>query len=254
MNLPKKIIPQISAVIIIIIMLLLAIYLGQKQNEQSKNEVMPALSDEFLDSLDANTDPTFAGLYSEEKPVTGQDITEGDTFTKKYLATLPEDIAREDILEKERMDAFIQVYKGELLPEVNVKDELILQSATVDEKASYLETISPGQDSSVHVLTSNMVDQALADHLNAKPARMNALIEKINHNIDMLTNTPVPQDMLDLHTKNIAAHQSLLESTKLLENVNNDFVGALIGTHNIKELGPTFREIATEINQLKDDQ
>lgn len=181
----------------------------------------------------------------------GNQVAEANTWTQKYLASLPEDTPPDQILDETRLEAFVNVNKGQLLP--TLPEGLIKTTPASGKEAikMYLDAISPVQNKNLSTVSNQDIETAwrLA-YQNNQPETINSLIQKLHNNVDVLQAVAAPEELEALHTKITAAAHALTNNTELLRDMNKDFVGGLIGAKNIEELGAVFGEIQEEIKAL----
>lgn len=185
--------------------------------------------------------------------ITGDTVAKQNTYTAKYLATLPTDLAREEILNKERVQAFVEQEKGSLLTPVTDADIRLTSGAGKDAVSTYLDSISSTHNSAIKDVSSSDIEAAY-QAFYASPQTSSALadIEKVLiNNVTTLKTVSVPTETKEIHKKLLAASQALVDSVKLLAITPTDFIGGLIGAKKIEDLGPVFQEIGSEISALE---
>jgi hypothetical protein len=177
-----------------------------------------------------------------------------DTYTGRYLALLPSDASRDQVLNKEKLSEFVETERGELLPTIEVLQRLPTgQPQDIGAIQTYLEAISSTHNQDISAITNEDIEAAYRLHYShGQPDLMNALIDKLSKNVETLQTIPSPEETIELHRKLNAASQSLLNNVKLLQNMPNDFVGGLIGAKNIEDLGTIFSEIAAAVQILEE--
>jgi uncharacterized protein YpiB (UPF0302 family) len=203
------------------------------------------------EEINAGRDPNVAGTQDESRPPTGSNVVVQNTYTQKYLASLPEDIAREEILNKERMEAFVEVNQGELLPIIASETVRTTTSSGKEAVAAYLNSISFRHNPELAEVTSTQIEQAFAQQLQLENQLIKDIVAKLEKNVSVLKAVAAPTEAAELHRQLIAASQSLLNNTKLLQNVDTDFVGALVGSKNIEDLGTVFQQISQRVKELE---
>lgn len=205
-----------------------------------------------LDEITAGTNPTIPGPNDEVKPPTGEaaDLT---TYTGRYLASLPNDAPREEVLKQERLEAFVNLNKGDLLPIIPAEQILSTPNSGQEAISSYLDSISSAQNPALAAVTNEDVSEALRQGLsNTQSTSLPDLTKKLENNLSIIKSVPAPAEVRSLHTQYVAASQALLDAVKLLATMlKGDFVGGLIGAKKIEELGPVFQDISTQIQALE---
>lgn len=198
-------------------------------------------------------DPTIPGPNDVSKPPTGNAVPALDTYTQRYLATLPENAPREDVVNQAKIEAFVNTNKGELLPTIPQQD-ILTDPATGKEAISrYLNSVSSAHNSALKPVTNADIEAAFElAYVQQQPEAMNNIIASLEQNLSTLKSAPTPQETLGLHTTLIAATQSLLANVKLLANMPKDFIGGLIGAKNIEELAPVFTDLADQVKALEE--
>lgn len=188
----------------------------------------------------------------------GSQVKDISTFTGRYLASLPEDTPRDEVLSKEKLEAFVNVNKGELLP--TLPAGLIKTSAAPPAGGGtaatrvYLDQVSPAQNSTLHVVSNEEIEKAWRTaYVNNDPEAINEVIRKLLQNVRTLEAVESPKTLVEFHTKLVSASHALTNNTERLRDMNKDFVGGLIGAKNIEELGPVFQDIEAEIDRLDEE-
>lgn len=209
------------------------------------------------DEIEQGTDPTIPGPNDVIKPLTGEELLpEGEvagvtTYTQQYLATLPADAAREDILDQSRLEAFVAVNKGELLPPLppgTVQTSTNTGEAAI---ATYLDTISATHNKQLHQVTNEAIEAAFKAQLQLNKEPLNTIVDQLEQNTKVLKIIPAPAEVADMHEKLIRATQALHANATALRDIDQDFVGGLIATANIDDLGLIFQEIAISVKELE---
>lgn len=181
----------------------------------------------------------------------GSQVKDISTFTGKYLASLPEDTPREEVLSKEKLEAFVNVNKGELLPTLPAGLIKTSKETGQAETRAYLDQVSPAQNAKLHIVSNEEIEKAWrAAYVNNQPEAINEVITKLLANARTLEAVAAPKNLVELHTKLIAASHALVNNAERLRDMNRDFVGGLIGAKNIEDLAPVFQEIEAEIDRL----
>lgn len=181
----------------------------------------------------------------------GSQVKEQNTWTQKYLASLPDDISQDQILDETRLSAFVEANKGQLLPTLSaglVKTNSSSGKAAIQ---TYLDQISPVQNTKLHSISNQDIEAAwrLAyEHTQAET--ISTLITHLHENVTTLQNIEAPKELEALQAKVVAASHSLTNNTELLRDMNKDFVGGLIGAKNVEELASVFQEIESQVKEL----
>lgn len=186
--------------------------------------------------------------------LTGDKVSQQDTYTAKYLATLPTDLPREDVLNKDKIAAFVEQEKGSILPEVSSASIKTTSETGGEAIESYLNSISSVHNPGIKAVSSTDIDTAFKAYYSS-PTTSTALKElriALEQNIVALQKITPPQEALALHTKLLAASQALVDNVKLLERMPEDFIGGLIGAKKIEELGSVFQSISEEVIKLEE--
>lgn len=203
------------------------------------------------DEIALGTNPLLAGPDDGSNPLTGSEVTDLNTYTNRYLASLPDDASREDILKKETLGAFVESNLGELTPSLDggvVKTNKAKGKEAIEE---YLNSISAAHNENLAAVTSEQIDQAFVKQLT-NPEELQQVEDSLKKNLDILKDVAAPEEAADLHLRYISATQALLNNVSLLNRMGEDFAGGLIGAKNIELLGPVFDEIAQGIAALEE--
>jgi len=207
--------------------------------------------------IERGTDPTVAGPNDEVKPATGDKaLPEGkvagaQTYTQKYLATLPTDAAREDILDKTRLEAFVEVNRGELMPPLPEGTVKTTTESGKEAIKTYLDNISASQNKQLHPVTNDDIEAAFTQQLQLNREPLNTIVTQLEQNIQVLKTIPAPAEVADMHDKLIRATTALHANVMAMRDIDQDFVGGLIATRNIDDLGQIFGEIAHSVQELE---
>lgn len=205
-----------------------------------------------LDEIVAGRDPTIAGPNDESKPATGSQVTEVKTFTQRYLASLPDDVAKADILDQAKLAAFVEANKGALLPTITA--DMIVKTTEEGKKAiaAYLDSVSSAHNDALKEITSADIEAAFRLQVNGQNKQpMSDIVTALTNNVTMLKAVAAPAEAVGTHTKLIAASQALRDNADLLSRVDQDFVGALVAAQNIEDLGTVFKQLADEVKALE---
>lgn len=204
-----------------------------------------------LAEITAGRDPAVAGVSDTIRPLTGPNVTDRSTYTGQYLSQLPEDAVREQILNQERLEAFITAHKGQLLPSLG---PAALVTTTASGKAAieaYLKNIAASHNPALFAITNSDIEVALTASLRNQPQALNDLVSKLEKNASTLQAVAAPAEAVATHQKLVGASQALHTNVRLLQTTPQDFVGGLIASKNIEELGKVFQEVATEIAAIE---
>lgn len=183
----------------------------------------------------------------------GDDVTNPESHTQRYLAGLPSNLPREEVLSVERLDAYISVNQEELLPELEQGAVEITEEAGVDAIAAYLDAISPSHNSAVHSVTNDDINAAFRSlYVNGQDDALDDIIAQLQENVVTFEAIPAPAEVAELHRTLVAASRSLLENTKGLQIITQDFVGGLIAAKNIEDLGVVFQDISDQVIALEE--
>ncbi len=207
-----------------------------------------------LEELQLGRDPTKPAVSEGSDklgPITGSLVPDLGTYTQKYLASLPADIDRANILSKEQLEIFIEQERGELLPQIPDSSLQINPATGKTEVSAYLDSISPGHNKALRPVTNDDVETALTAQLQLNIEPMKIVVEALEQNLGTLKALKIPAEVVDLHRTLLAATQALLSNVKLLRDIDNDFVGGLIASKNIDSLGAVFSDIALKVAALE---
>ncbi len=206
-----------------------------------------------LDEIIAGRDPRIPGPDDAVKPATGSQVTQQKTFTQRYLATLPEDVPQEDILDQAKLEAFVEKNRGALMPALTEDDIKVAAGEGKEAVSAYLDQISSAHNDQLKEVTSSDVAAAFRAQVNARDKQpMNQVVKALSDNVGILKAVPAPAEVKDTHIKLVAASRSLRDNAELLSRVDQDFVGALVAARNIEDLGAVFQELAERIRALEE--
>lgn len=202
----------------------------------------------------ADRDPTVAGPNDDlATTIADKIVVQLSTYTGKYLASLPPDLSQDEILNKARVEAFINENKGELLPAVDVAAVKTTSDSGKEAIAAYLNSISSTHNPALAAVTSADIEAAFrAYHANPQESKeLQVIYDKLRKNVLTLQNIEVPEEPKELHIRLLAASIALTNNVELLLGETKDFVGGLIGAKNIEELGPVFAQLGEDIAALQ---
>lgn len=204
--------------------------------------------------LDHGTDPTIPAPHDVVKPATGEaagQVAGVQTYTQQYLATLPADATREEILDQTRLEAFIATHRPELLPTLPANTVRTTTESGKEAIQTYLDNIAASHNKQLHQVTNDSLETAFTAKLQLNMEPLNTIVTQLEQNIKVLKTIPAPAEVADMHEKLIRATTALHTNVMLVRDIDQDFVGGLIATKNIDELGVIFQEIATSVKELE---
>lgn len=173
-------------------------------------------------------------------------------YTKKYIESLPENTDKGKLLDPKKLEDFVNANKGVLLPELFVGT---VQTTTATGKQAiqtYLDSISPTQNTAIKPVTGDTITTGLAKQASEEdPKALSPIRESIESNFNLLKQVKTPKESLGLHTKLLQATLALMNNVKLLQGMQTDFVGGLIGQKNLADLNAVFTDIGTQILALE---
>lgn len=206
-----------------------------------------------LQEVTSGRDPVIAGPQDESKPTTGSAVADVDTYTGQYLAGLPDDAARGEILDQSRLEAFVESSRESLLPEIPVEELHITELEGEGAVSDYLDAISSAHNSSIQPVTSADLEAAFRLQINSSNGEpMRLIVDALDRNLTTLKLALVPAETTALHTRLLAASQALRDNATLLRDIDDDFVGGLVAAKNIEDLGAIFQEIAADVQSLEE--
>lgn len=180
------------------------------------------------------------------------EVLNTDTYTGKYLATLPADLAREQILDKTRVEAFVEENRGELLPPLPAGTIKTSTASGKEAIQAYLDTISSTTNPKLKLVASSQIEEAFrASSADPANSSIRDVKKSLESNFIELAAIEAPVEVAALHEKLLKATQALVTNVGLLENMSKDFVGGVIGAKNIELLGGEFNDIASKIGALE---
>ncbi|MDP3997217.1 MAG: hypothetical protein Q8P73_01820 [bacterium] len=219
-----------------------------RTNPDSKDTDSDGASD--LDEITIGRDPLTPGPNDELMPDTGSKVASTDTFTDKYLFSLPTDAAQEDILSTDNLTAFVDANKGDLTPALPEGTILVSDASGKEAVSKYLDSISTAQNKELAAVSSDDIDTAFKQQV-ADPQALKDILAKLENNVAILKKVQAPKEAEELHGAYVAASQALADNVKLLIDMPNDFVGGLIGAKKIGELGVVFEDLAAQVETLE---
>ena len=222
-------------------------YLTDPTNPDTDGDGTPDFAE-----LEAGRNPTVPGPNDSIAPPTGSQAADVSTLTGEYLASLPEDIAREDILRQETIEQFVELNRGELLPPLAAGVLKTNEAAGPETITAYLDAISASHNEQLSAVTNDDIAQALIARLQDDSQALRQLVTNLEHNIDTLAGIVAPAEAADLHQQLLQATQALLDNIRLLVAIDRDFIGGLIAARNIDDLGAIFLSSAEQVQALEE--
>ncbi len=205
------------------------------------------------DEIALERDPTKAGP-DDPLPSASELAKKQQTlsFTDRYLATLPSNADQAQVLNKQRIEAFIVDEQKQLLPDIPASSLKTTSKSGKEAVQAYLDGISSQHNTAIKPVTSDEIEEAFRLYYsNNSPESLQTLIQTLEQNVRLLKTVETPAETLELHKKLIAASQALVDNTKLLQNMSKDFVGGLMGAKNIEDLGPIFQDIGKQVQAFE---
>ena len=197
--------------------------------------------------------PTVPGPNDAIFPDEEESIELSGEFTNKYLALVPVDATREEVLSSERIEAFVEQERQAFTSDKYPFTPETVADSGAEAIEGYLEQISSAHNDELVVVTSDDISEAfLTSYSQGDSAAIDGIVSDLESNLAILQSVPAPEEASALHAQLVAASQALLENTRLLPEMGNDFVGGLIGAKNIEELGLEFQSIADQIAALEE--
>jgi len=204
------------------------------------------------DEVAQKRDPSLAGPDDDLVKAVSTNIPPEDTYTYKYLQQIPNANSPADLFDQQKIEQFITQVRGDLLPKLPAGAVKTNSEAGKDAVQKYLESISSQHNSEIKAVSSSDIEQAFRqNYLNQQPGLINDVVATLEKNYSTLEAITTPQETAALHEKLLSASQALINNAHLLQNSNNDLVGALLGAKNIQDLGPIFTEISDQIKSLE---
>lgn len=173
-------------------------------------------------------------------------------YTKEYVESLPADVPREQVLDQKNLQSFIDSHKGILLPELPPGTVKISNIGGKNAIRAYLDAISSSHNKEIAVVTGDAILTALDKQQRGE--ELEALVpirSALEKNFSLFSAVQAPKEVTELHTKLLQATQSLINNTKLLQEMRNDVVAGLIGQRNLTDLNVVFSDIASQIVALE---
>lgn len=203
------------------------------------------------EEIEQGRDPAIPGPDDFVKPATGSQVAGSQTFTTQYLATLPTTAAREEILDPTRLEAFVETHRGELLPALPAESVIRTSDAGAEAVRVYLDMISAAHNKQLHNVTNEAIEAAFGAKLQLNTEPVNTIVTQLDQNMKVLKTIPAPAEVADMHAKLLRSSSALQANVAALRDIDQDFVGGLIATKNIDDLGVIFQEIATSVQELE---
>ncbi len=204
-----------------------------------------------LQELALGRDPSIKSPHDEVKPLTGDSRAEVSTYTQRYLATLPPDVAREQILAPERLDAFLALQHDTSLPAIPPP----LAESVVKENnqaiALYLQRVSVAHNTELALVSSDTITAGLSTLLSGNSSDLEHQVNFLEKNIVVLKKIVAPPALVPLHETLIQATQMLQANLQLLGGIRGDLIGGLVASKRIEELGPVFAGITEQFEELQ---
>ena len=203
------------------------------------------------DEIAAGRNPLLAG-DDAVKPPTGNEVSDSSSYTDQYLATLPESVSRDQVINKDALDSFVSSHRGELIPSVEPDSITVSNETGAAAVKQYFLDISSVSNASIISVTSADIEAAFQlDFQQQDPEIMKKLIAALEQNIAVYEQTPVPSDVRDIHERLLALNYALLNNVKLLHGMSRDFVGGLIAARNLHDLGAPLSQLSQDMAQAK---
>jgi hypothetical protein len=193
------------------------------------------------EEISRGTDPTIPAPNDVIKPITGEaagQVAGVQTYTQQYLATLPADAAREDILDQTRLEAFIALNRPELLPTLPGGAVQTTTDAGAEAIQTYLDTISPSHNKQMHQVTNDTLEAAFNAKLKINLEPLNTIVTQLEQNIKVLKTIPAPAEVVDMHEKLIRATIALHQNVTQLRDIDQDFVGFVLPGRSVCNIFP----------------
>lgn len=174
------------------------------------------------------------------------------TYTGRYIATFTPDASQAEVLSSERLEAFIEQERQTLAPSALTPQVQTTTETGAAAIETYLAAIASSHNDEIVAVTSEDITEALRIYLAERDrAPLDTVVQNLESNLAVLQDIQAPEEAAELHGQLLAASEALLENTKLLQSMKEDFVGGLVGAKNIEEIGAEFNDIADQITALE---
>lgn len=203
--------------------------------------------------IEALRNPIVAGpndqLVSDD---VNKNAVDENSFTNKYLNTLPKNASRTDVLSREKLQAFVDQARQQFTVSAYTPAVKTAPGEGKTAIEAYLNSVSSAQNDKLKAVSSDDITQAWQAAIGrGNSGLINDIVSKLASNLAILKDVSAPAEATTLHKQFLAASEALLNNVKLLQNMKTDFVGGLIGAKNIEELGSVFNDIAKQISDLE---
>lgn len=173
-------------------------------------------------------------------------------YTKKYIASLPANSDKNQVLDQKALQEFVEANKGKLLPDLPAGTVKTTTSKGKKAIQKYLDSISPVQNTAIKTVTGDAIIVALEQQQSGEDLEALAPVRSLlEQNFTLFSSVETPKEALDLQIKLLQATQALVTNVKLLQDMRNDIVAGLIGQRNLTDLNAVFTDIATQISALE---
>lgn len=197
-------------------------------------------------------DPAVAGASDSFDFSAAEGLLAEESYSRKYVATLPADVSREDLLDQDRIAAFVEEVRGELVKTVDDSEITISSASDGKAVAAYLDAVSANTNPKVTTVTNAEIDEAFRlNYQLGQNEEIDIIIDSLQGNVAVLEETAVPQPALELHKRLLGSSRALLENVRLLKRMPDDLVGGLVAAKNIEDLGAEFGQVAQMVARLE---
>ncbi|MDA1168764.1 MAG: hypothetical protein O3A36_00305 [bacterium] len=173
-------------------------------------------------------------------------------YTKKYIQSLPAESEKNEVLAPTKVEEFVNTNKEALLPALFAGTVKTTTASGKEAIVKYLDAIAPSHNPAIKPVTGEMISAALIKQESGEDIQALAPVHaSIESNFNLFKNVQAPKEAVELHTKLLQATLALMNNVTLLQNIQKDFVGGLIGQKNLADLNAVFTEIGTQILALE---
>lgn len=173
-------------------------------------------------------------------------------YTKKYIQSLPADSEKNEVLAPAKVEEFVNTNKEALLPELFAGTVKTTSATGKDAIVKYLDAIAPSHNPAIKPVTGEMISAALIKQQSGEDTQALVPVRaSIESNLNLFKNVLAPKEAIELHTQLLQATLALMNNVTLLQNMQKDFVGGLVGQKNIADLNAVFTDVGTKIVALE---
>lgn len=181
----------------------------------------------------------------------GSAVQNPQTETEKYLASLPNATPRDQLLSINNIESYIETRAVPLLSEVSDTEIILSPEDSLNALRVYIGTVDIVRAPLKNLTGAHIASAYQQSYGSGKYEHIDAILATIRSAREELERTPTPLAAKEVHGRLVAVHRSLHENVMRLRNMNDDFIGGIIGAKNLLALSEHIKMLDEDLTSLE---